>query len=840
MKRLSFIFSLLALCVAATAQAQLVNNRLNFDFDWKFTLADDASYSDPSTDDSAWRDVQLPHDWNIEQDFVRESGGNAAYLPGGIGWYRKAFTLPKAWDGKHVSVLFDGIFMQSDVYINGQHLGYRPYGFCSIEYDLTPYLKKGAENVLAVRVNTTGDRPRWYAGAGIYRHAWLVVTNPVHITTYGTYVTTPEVTAAKAQVQAVTTVMNATQAAKAVSVSQRIIDAGGNVVATAGARNATVEAGKTADITHSIDLKQPSLWSIDTPTLYTLETIVSADGDKADVRRTTFGVRTIKFDADKGFFLNGQSVKLKGMCLHMDAGCLGTAVPDRSYERRLEILKEYGCNAIRCAHNQPSAEFLDMCDRMGFVVIDEAFDKWKSGYYEKYFDEWWQKDLADMLLRDRNHPSVILWSIGNELQEAWDGGDTGVERARMLQDFVHNMEPSRPVILSAQNGHQDKFSGVTDVVGYNYLEARMLSDHKKHPERCFIVTEELPYYSGEEGNIRSYTPYNPWNIVAANDFIAGGFIWSGVDYWGEVGSQWPAKGWPNGLFDMCMFEKPRAAYHRAMWNAEPMVRIAVPDNSLDIEHGRDLWQWPRMAESWTFPDSYMYVVIEIRTITNCEEVELFFEGKSMGRKATKDFDNNTILWYLPYKHGKLEAVGYNGGKEACRHALVNTGGTTQAALTPDRTTLKADGQDLSHITVELRDKDGNFVQTDDRRVTVTVEGEGRLRGVDNGDVRRDKCAVTNSLDTYFGRALIVVQSTRKAGKIRVNVSVEGVDTPYTVELGTEATATSVDDLAYWPAAGDTLADSRIYGLGGEYLGTDCSKLGGGVYIQNGRKHVIIR
>ena len=619
------------------------------------------------------------------------------------------------------------------------------------------------------------------------------------------------------------------------SVSQRVIDAGGNVVAKASGVKATVDAGKTADVSHSVSLKNPRLWSIESPTLYTLETTVSVDGDEVDVRRTTFGVRTIKFDPDKGFFLNGQSVKLKGMCLHMDAGCLGTGVPDRSYERRLEILKEYGCNAIRCAHNQPSAEFLDMCDRMGFVVIDEAFDKWKSGYYEKYFDEWWQKDLADMLLRDRNHPSVILWSIGNEVQEAWDGGDTGVERARMLQDFVHSMEPSRPVMLAAQNNHQDKFSGVTDVVGYNYLEARMLQDHKKHPERCFLVSEELPYYSGEEGNIRSYTPYNPWNTVAANDFIAGGFIWTGVDYWGEADYQWPAKGWPNGLFDMCMFEKPRAAYHRAMWNAEPMVRIAVPDNSLDIEHGRDLWQWPRMAESWTFPESHMYVVIEIRTITNCEEVELFFDGKLMGRKKTADFDNNTILWYLPYKHGKLEAVGYNGGKEACRHALVNTGGTTQAAVTPDRAIIKADGQDLSHITVELRDKDGNLVQTDDRRVTVTVEGEGRLRGVDNGDVRREKCAVTNSLDTYFGRALIVVQSTRKAGRIRVTVNVEGVDTPYTVDLTTDGTATAVAAAPTATPREDYLADNRIYAADGKYLGTDTGKIGRGVYIQNGRK-----
>lgn len=423
-----------------------------------------------------------------------------------------------------------------------------------------------------------------------------------------------------------------------------------------------------------------------------------------------------------------------------------------------------------------------MCDRMGFIVIDEAFDKWKSGYYGKYFDEWWQKDLENMVLRDRNHPSIVLWSIGNEVSEAWDGSNKGIDRAKMLQDFVHKYEPSRPVTLAAQNGHQAKFAGVTDVIGYNYMEARMLSDHKKYPERCFLVSEELPYFSGEEKNIRSYTPYNPWNIVANNNFVAGGFIWAGVDYLGESG--FPSRGWPNGLFDICMFEKPRATYHRAMWNEKPIVRIAVVDPSLDIDHGRDLWQWPKMAAHWNFPDSYQGMIMEVRTTTNCEKVEMFLNKKSIGIQKTANYPNNTIVWYLPFRVGSVEAVGYNGNEKVAQYQLVTSKKTSKAIITPDRIRLKADGQDLSHISIQLQDVDGNPVQTDDKLLTVTVEGDGKFMGIDNGDLRRKKSFAGNKLKTYFGRALIIVQSTRKEGKMKVNITLEGKSEPYSLEIQT--------------------------------------------------------
>ena len=779
-----YIILIFAFCGTINLFSQQLRYKKNFDFDWKFSLTDKQEYAEKIYDDQSWEDIQLPHDWSIKLNYDPEISGSAAHLPGGIGWYRKSFHIPNSYRGKSVSILFDGIFHQSDVYINGKHLGFRPYGFCSIEYDLTPYLEYGKNNIISVRVDRSGkdNIARWYTGSGIYRHVWLIITNPIHVINDGTYITTPTISKGQADIHIKTSLTNASDKTKTVILSQRILNNEKKTVAYSDNQQTIIQPGDTLTLSQQFHLKNPILWSIDQPSLYTMETTIKVNGKRHDVYYTQFGVRKIEFTSDKGFFLNGEQIKLKGLCLHMDGGCLGTAVPDRSYERKLEILKEYGCNAIRCAHNQPSPEFLDMCDRMGFVVIDEAFDKWKSGYYAKYFDEWWQKDLNNMLTRDRNHPSVILWSIGNELQEAWDTTDTGWRRAKMLQDYVHEKEPSRMVILSAQNNHQEKFSGITDVIGYNYLEARMLNDHKKFPERRFIITEELPYFSGEEGNIRSYTPYNPWNIIAENEFVAGGFIWAGVDYLGEAGHD--SFGWPEGLFDICMFEKPRAAYHRAMWNKKPSVNIAYLDPSLDIEHGRDIWQWPKMASNWNLPSSYREQVIQLCTITNCEEVELFFNGKSMGKQKTHDFTNNTIIWNIPYHPGNVTAKGFIQGKEVASYSIETSKETKYLTLTPDRQTIKADGQDLSHITVQLYDEDGKPVQTDDKHLKVSIEGEGKLMGVDNGDLRKRETFSSNKSKTYFGKALIIVQSRRKAGKIKINVQMEDSETPYTLTIQT--------------------------------------------------------
>lgn len=784
-KKAVLMLFFLAVCWQGFA-AKSPRVRDNFDFDWKFTLNDDnPAYAQPSVDDSGWEDVQIPHDWNIKENFVegRGSDGSAANLPGGIGWYRKTFDAPASWKGKSITIIFDGIQHQSDVYINGHHLGFHPYGYTSIVYDLTPYLKFGQKNVIAVRANTTGQRPRWYAGAGIYRHVFLDITSQVHVDTYGTYITLPEVSKAAAKVNVVTTVANDGGKAVVATVSQRILDASGKQVGRTAASSGSIAAGAQGDIAVSLDMSAPELWSVDNPYLYTMETTVKVAGAVKDVYETTFGVRSARFDKDKGFILNGEQLKLKGVCLHTNSGSLGVAIPDRSFERCLEILKEYGVNAIRFGHHQPQSVFLDMCDRMGFIVYDEAFDKWKSGYYAQYFDEWWQKDLENMLVRDRNHPCVVVWSIGNELSEANLTTDEGVDRAAMLQDFVHSFEPTRQVSLAAQNNHQFKFAGVTDVIGYNYLEARLIAEKTSvAPDRITLVTEELPFYRGEEGNIRSYTPLNPWELISQTDFIAGGFIWSGVDYVGEASRG--SRGWPNGLFDVTMYEKPRAAYHRAMWNDEPVVRINVPFSEADIDMGRDLWQWPKVVNHWNLPESYMGYVIPVETPTNCEEVQLFQDGHLMGSQKTADFTNHTIVWYLPYRPGTLEAKGLIGGEVVASYSITTSGNTAKAEVKADRESIKADGQDLSFITVQLLDQNGIPVQTDDKRVTVSVEGDGRLLGLDSGDLRREGSFAGNSLMTYFGRVQATVQSTRQVGKITVKVEVEGVDRPYYVEVTT--------------------------------------------------------
>lgn len=782
MNKLFFVLSAFFLTVCFAEAKEASRLKIKFDFDWKFTLSDQQDFSRPEYDDAGWQDVQLPHDWNIKQRFDRKESGAAAYLPEGTGWYRKTFRLPRGSAGKSISVAFGGIFHQSDVYINGRHLGFRPYGFCGLEYDLTPYLNLDGENVIAVRANTRGERPRWYTGAGIYRHAWLYVKDPVHVINNGTYITTPVVSSARAGIKARVFLANNLKYIREVRLRQRILDASGRPAAPYQEKQVKINPGDTVELCQEFTVDRPLLWSVASPHLYTMETKILYAGREADLYSTTFGIRSFRFDKDRGFFVNDQPLKLKGLCLHEDAGSLGVAVPDRANERRLEILREYGCNAIRCAHNPPSEEFLDMCDRMGFIVIDEALDKWKSGYYEKYFDSWWKRDIGDMILRDRNHPSIALWSIGNELTEAWLETDEGVNRAKMLNDFVHQLEPSRPTTLAVQNNHQEKFADVTDVIGYNYLEARMLSDKKKYPQRVCLVSEELPYYRGLEGRIRSYTPLNAWKIVEENDFVSGGFIWSGVDYLGEAG--WPGKGWPNGLFDVCMFEKPRAAYHRARWNPEPMVRIAVADQSMDIDHGRDLWQWPKIAAHWNFPDKYIGLIMQVHTTSNCESVELYLNGKLMGRENTSDYTNNTIIWNIPYNPGVLEARAYNGDKKVAEYKIATSKCASFAELKADRSAIKADGQDLSFIALSLKDEDGRPVQTDDRLISVSVHGGGHLAGLDNGDLRRASAFSGDSVKTHFGKALIIIQSQRRAGEVRVRVQVEGIDKPLFTSIKT--------------------------------------------------------
>lgn len=774
------------------ASRQDVRIRENFDFDWQFHLGECSEALSPQfvPSDWQWQDIQLPHDWSIYLNFDRKAGGSSGYLPGGIGIYKKTFAVPASYSGKRIAIIFDGIYHKATIYLNGQKIGYHRYGYTSFEYDLTQYIKYGEENVLIVHVDHA-EESRWYTGSGIYRHAWLSITNPVHVTTWGTYITTPRITDSSAEVNIVTSVVNSSPKRSSINITQTLIDENdkelkidGKKVSASG--NLMIEAGDTSDVKQIFTISNPRLWGIDDPYRYRVRTTLK-DGNKTiDTFDTYFGVRDFSFDANKGFTLNGQNLKLKGMCLHQDAGSFGVGVPDRSYERRLQILKEFGCNAIRCSHNPPSPEFLEICDALGLLVIDEAFDKWNSGYYAEFYESSWRSDIADMIIRDRNHPSIILWSIGNEVQEAFDN-NIGPKRAAMMQDFVHSLEPSRPCILAGQQGFTDEFGGVTDVMGYNYLENRLIADHKRFPERKLLVTEAFPFYSGmRENDVRDYVDYAPWNFVKDNDFLAGSFLWAGVDYIGEA-SAWPSKGWNSCPFDMCMTEKPCAAYLRSVWNDEPFMKLMVRDNAYDIAAGKDHWQYPAMADNWMLPYTDERCV-EVRTVTNCDSVRLYgphWDGKmkDFGFRRTADYDNNTIIWNQPYRKDRMVyAIGYKNGVEVCRDTLQAHGEVENVVLSPDKMEIKADGQDLSHIFLTLVDDKGIEAQADNRKVTVTVEGEGQLRCLDSGEMRRMDHFGGNTLDTYFGKLLIVVQSTRVSGTINVKVQVEGMDKPFSCKI----------------------------------------------------------
>ena len=772
--------------------------QLSFDQGWQFQLCADSadmvktlqvvnSQDAGGTLPPDFKAVFVPHDWSSELPFEPKVGGAAGYLAGGQGVYVKDFTPPTGRNSKYI-VQFDGVYHRATVWINGHKLGHHVYGYTGFEFDMTPYLNAGKPNRLVVHVNRE-EQSRWYTGSGIYRHVWLKVVNATHLKTNGICIQTelaPNMKSATVRVTA--------------EIDTADTDKGGKFTVTHAILQTTKQPNHqtTKPLNHQTTITNPRLWSTDTPYLYIMRTqLRNAKGKVIDQMDTPFGIRDVRFDADKGFFLNGKGMKLRGMCLHQDAGSLGVAVPDGVWERRLRALKEIGCNAVRCSHNPPSPEFLTICDTLGLLVIDEAFDKWKSGYYEAFFDECAEKDITDMILRDRNHPSVIVWSIGNEVAEAWLDTDEGVERSRMLNAVVKRIDPTRPTMVACQQGFQDKFGEVTDIVGYNYLEPRMIDDHKRHPGRIMLVSEAFVYYSGLRGDIvRDFVERNPWHFVEENDFIAGSFAWAGVDYLGES-SPWPAKGWCSCPFDMTLKERPQAAFYHPAWQPEKdYLKLVVRDNCFNQPAGTDHWQYPAMADTWDLPYTD-YRCVEVRCYTTCDSVQFFFPIWSnpqlpLKTRVTADYPDNCITVQLPARKGKVLAVGYKGGQPVVRDSLVNHGDVADVRLDADYTTLAATPADMtdvkpalpqvSHIRLTLTDKDGRVQQMQPKRFSVTTEGPIRLLGVETGDMRRHGSWRTTSLETYFGEGLIRLQSTTVKGTARVIVSVEGFDKPFVKEL----------------------------------------------------------
>ncbi len=759
---------------------------MKFDYDWKFNLGDIENGWSESIYDSDWRLLNLPHDWAIELQATEQCVGSTAngFFPGGIGWYRKSFDVPAESSSKSVSICFDGVYHNSDVYINGHHLGNRPYGYVSFSYDLTPYLNYGGVNNIAVRVDHS-DVPtsRWYSGSGIYRHVWLTTTEKLHVALWGTYATTPGISAESASVRVQTSVVNEHDMSKHCILSTSILDASGEAISSSE-KVLDIPSGETFKFDQTLEVANPKLWSVELPTMYSVKTEVRDNGKVVDIYTTPFGIREVCFDSHKGFLLNGVSMKMKGICMHHDGGCLGAAVPERTWERRFEVLKEMGCNAIRTSHNPVAPELLDLCDRMGFLVIDEAFDKWKSGYYEKYFDQWWKTDLDSMLRRDRNHPSVVLWSVGNEVVE--QGSPEGTAILKMLIDYVHETEPSRLATYASHPGRDESncvnsngFSELEDVVSYNYQEQWYEKDREQYPDRIMVGTETYPYYRGRtdyKASTKLFNPYcdyaatNPWYDVVEHDYVVGQFIWTGIDYLGESAG-WPSKGWPDAPIDTCGFLKARAGFLRCVWNEKPAVHIGVLSDTLDIDRGQIGWGWPKMAHHWNFPECFGRL-IRVETMTNCESVELLLNGDSLGTRDTAGNPNNTIPWTVPYVSGSLKAIGKNNGQVVSVDEIITATEPASISVTPDRTIIKADAQDISNLVIDLLDANGVLVPDSDRLVTIEIVGPGTVAGMDNGDLRCLEPYKTNQHSTQWGKCLVVVQSTRESGKIQVTVKVE--------------------------------------------------------------------
>lgn len=799
------------------------NRRLDFTADWAFRLGDDTIAASPEYNDADWRMLNLPHDWAVEGEFSRDnlSGTGGGALPGGVGWYRKTFTADKADQGKRLRIDFDGAYMNSTVYINGHELGTRPYGYISFSYDLTPYIKWGEENVVAVRVdNAEQPNSRWYSGCGIYRNVWLTKMNPVHVAQWGTYVTADEVSKNSARLTVRTTLENEQATDAPLELLSQLIDENGKVIGNASTR-LTVEQGKQLEAAQEIHVENPELWSVDRPYLYTIKTEVLVDGEPVDTYRTPFGIRSFRFDAQKGFILNGEQVKINGVCMHHDLGCLGAAVNTRAIERQLEILKEMGCNGIRCAHNPPAPELLDLCDRMGFIVMDETFDMWRKKKtrhdYSRYFNEWHERDLTDLIVRDRNHPSIFMWSIGNEVLEQWTDAkaDTlSLEEANLvlnfgrspdmlakegemsvnslltkkLADMVRSLDSTRPVTAGCNepnpNNHLFR-SGALDIIGFNYHDDWFAGVPENFPGKPFIVTESVSglmtrgYYRMPSDSMfiwpeRWDKPFHeasfscssydnchvPWGNrhegtmrhVKNNEFISGQYVWTGFDYIGEPTPYgWPARSSYFGIIDLAGFPKDVYYMYQSEWRPDKAVLHLFPHWNWTPGQDIDLWAY----------------------YNNADEVELFVNGESQGVRS-KGKDDFHVMWRVKFEPGVVKAISRKEGKVVAEQEIRTAGEPAQIRLTPDRSTIQADGKDLSFVTVEIVDKDGNLCPNAENDVTFAVEGAGFIAGVDNGSPISMEKFKDNHRKAFYGKCLVVVQNNGADGNIKLTATAEGL------------------------------------------------------------------
>jgi beta-galactosidase len=791
----------------ASGAAQSQRQIILFDSDWRFHRGGAQSAEQPGFDDASWRTIDLPHDWSIEDlpgtasPFSRDAIGqvSAGFTTGGTGWYRKTFVVPEAHRNKRIVIQFDGIYMNPEVWINGTSLGSHPYGYTSFWFDITDHVAFGAPNVLAVKVKNEGENSRWYSGSGIYRHVWMKVVEPVHVAQWGTSVTTAYVSPASATVNIRTRVDNQTRSAATVTVTTRIVAAGGAEVGIASSDQQVGSKG-TADVVQEVVVKNPALWSTESPALYTAVSEVRSSGQLLDKVDTAFGIRSVVFDAAGGFQLNGKPMKLQGGCVHHDHGPLGAKSYDRAEQRRVELLKASGFNAVRCSHNPPAQAFLDACDRLGLLVIDEAFDMWGDAKnpadYSLFFDEWWRRDVESMISRDRNHPSVIAWSIGNEIP----GMDEPrvAETARALAGFVRKADPTRPVLAAVNNlnPRKDPYMAALDVAGYNYgsggdhqKEAIFKADHARVPSRVMIQTESYPLEA-----------FRSWMDVLDHPWLLGDFVWTAFDYIGEASIGW--RGYRQeqrfypwtlafcGDIDVCGWKRPQSYYRDALWKRNQLsVFVRPPAPSFEENPKRmfwSKWHWLDAVADWNW-NGFENQPVQVSVYSSCEEAELFLNGRSLGRKTTDRGSEFKAVWEVPYQAGELKAVGYRGAKPVNSAVLRTAQDVSQIVVAVDRDRITADGQDLAYVTVELQDANGTRNPRAENLLTFEIEGPGTIVGVGNANPVSLESYQRPERKAWQGRCLVIVKSGNRSGDIRLKVSSAGLPaSQVTIRSGTGA------------------------------------------------------
>jgi beta-galactosidase len=795
---------------AVKAQPQPGRTIRDFDKSWRFLKEDAPGAEQPSFNDSRWRTLDVPHDWSIEGPIAQTNptGRGGGYMPAGIGWYRKTFTVAAAEANRKVRIEFDGVMANSEVFVNGVSVGKRPYGYISFSYDITAQLQFGGKpNIIAVRVdNSAQPSSRWYTGAGIYRHVRLVSTGTTHFDQWGVFIRPMQVTPQKALVTVQVNVTNESAAAGSYTVQTTLVDSKGKTVNTSE-RKQTIAAGKTVGYTQTLEVANPSLWDTEHPQLYKVLTKLVAGTVTTDAVATPVGIREAKFLASTGFWLNGKNLKLYGVCLHEDGGAVGAAIPLAVWERRFKQLKAIGVNAIRTAHNEVAPEFLDLCDRMGFLVMDETFDTWEAnkvgrgkdggnGGYNQYFKQWWAKDTRNQVLRDRNHPSVVIYSVGNEIHDNLKDS-TGFRKYKMQQDLIHSLDPSRPVTMALlqPNGtsqvYKTGFAEQMDIVGQNYRENELVAYHQEHPDRIVIGTENTHVL-------------NQWLALRDNAFMSGQFLWTGVDYLGE--DAWPSRGATFGLLDRTGGWHTNGLQRAAWWSATPVVFIqrssptpprpahvpaagvtpaatptaGTPAAVLDGPTAAAARAGIEYLSDWTPAEPATYTTARVQVFSNADETELFLNGKSLGVKHKSPLDS-ALFWRVPFEKGTLKAIARNQGKEVATDELKTAGEPAKIILTADKAKIGNNWDAVSFVTATVVDAQGVVCPNSDRLVQFRVSG-GVIAAVDNADRNDHDPYQATARKTYKGTCIALIKAKASTGKIVIKASAQGLaDGAVTIE-----------------------------------------------------------